>query len=83
MRLAELQAAGRHPQLPLRVTWRMALALPNCAWTVCCGCCPGSATSVPANGVGARCWPSCWWAARPHGISSANWKGRVCSRPRG
>ena len=32
---------------------------------------------------GRKVLASCWWAARPHGISSANWKGRVCSRPRG
>lgn len=83
MRLAELQAAGRHPQLPLRVTLADGAGAAELRLDSLLRVLPGQRYVGAGEWRGRKVLASCWWAARPHGISSANWKGRVCSRPRG
>jgi hypothetical protein len=76
MRLSELKTPGA-PEPAAEITLADAAGRPTCNCSACCGCCR-AALWARRSGAGTRCWPSCWWAARPRGIFSVSCTACVC-----
>ncbi len=74
MRLSELKDAGRSPSLPLSITLADAAGSAELQLLSLLRVLPGQRYVGAGVWRGIRCWPSCWWAATPPGISSANCK---------